>query len=87
MWVCWNSNPEDLLDGGLEANFNLVRSRIGQVHMRDLFLEKYPSRRLLQLLNEMSFEGFCFAEIPESADPVRVLQYFRGMFRAYQNII
>lgn len=87
VWVCWNSNPEDLLDGGLEANFNLVRSRIGQVHMRDLFLEEYPSRRLLQLLNEMSFEGFCFAEIPESADPVRVLKYFRGMFRAYQNII
>ena len=87
VWVCWNCNPEDLLDGGLEANFNLVRSRIGQVHMRDLFLEEYPSRRLLQLLNEMSFQGFCFAEIPESADPVRVLKYFRGMFRAYQNII
>lgn len=87
VWVCWNSNQEDLLDGGLEANFNLVRSRIGQVHMRDLFLEEYPSRRLLQLLNEMSFQGFCFAEIPESADPVRVLKYFRGMFRAYQNLI
>jgi len=87
VWVCWNSNQEDLLDGGLDANFNLVRSRIGQVHMRDLFLEEYPSRRLLRLLNEMSFQGFCFAEIPESADPVRVLKYFRGMFRAYQNII
>jgi len=87
VWVCWNCNPEDLLDRGLEANFNLVRSRIGQVHMRDLFLEEYPARRLLRLLHEMSFQGFCFAEIPESADPVRVLKYFRGMFRAYQDII
>lgn len=87
VWICWNSNQEDLLDGGLEANFNLVRSRIGQVHLRDLFFEEYPSRRLLRLLNEMSFRGFCFAEIPESADPVRVLKYFRGMFRAYQDII
>jgi sugar phosphate isomerase/epimerase len=87
VWVCWNSNQEDLLDGGLEANFNLVRSRIGQVHMRDLFLEEYPSRRLIGELYEISFQGFCFAEIPESADPVRVLKYFRGMFRAYQGII
>jgi sugar phosphate isomerase/epimerase len=39
------------------------------------------------LLHEIAFEGFCFAEIPESADPVRVLKYFRGMFRAYRNII
>ena len=87
LWVCWNCNQEDLLDGGIEANFNLVRSRIGQVHMRDLFVEEYPARRLLGLLHEIAFEGFCFAEIPESADPVRVLKYFRGMFRAYQNII
>ena len=32
------------------------------------------------------FDGYCFAEIPESADPVRVLKYFRGLFRAYQNL-
>ncbi len=87
LWVCWNSNETDLLDGGLESNFNLVKSRIGQVHMRDLFLEEYPWRRLLQLLNGINFQGYCFAEIPESKDPVRVLKYFRGMFRAYQEII
>lgn len=87
VWVCWNSNQDDLLDGGLESNFNLVRSKIGQVHMRDLFLEEYPWRRLLQLLHSIQFQGFCFAEIPESKDPVRVLKYYRGMFRAYQEII
>lgn len=87
LWICWNSNQTDLLDGGLERNFNLVRNKIGQVHMRDLFLEEYPWRRLLQLLNSIDFQGYCFAEIPESKDPVRVLKYFRGMFRAYQDII
>jgi sugar phosphate isomerase/epimerase len=84
--VCWNSNPADLLDGGFDANFRLVRSQIGQVHMRDLFLEDYPSRRLIGALSEMKFQGYCFAEIPESADPVRVLKYFRGLFRAYQSL-
>jgi sugar phosphate isomerase/epimerase len=84
--VCWNSNPADLLDGGFEANFKLVRDQIGQVHMRDLFVEDYPSRQLIASLAAMKFDGYCFAEIPESADPVRVLKYFRGLFRAYQNL-
>jgi len=84
--VCWNSNQTDLLDGGFEANFKLLRDQIGQVHMRDLFLEEYPFRQLIAALAEMKFQGYCFAEIPESNDPVRVLKYFRGVFRAYQNL-
>jgi len=84
--VCWNSNPTDLLDGGFAANFRLVRDQIGQIHMRDLFLEEYPWRSLMAALSDMKFDGYCFAEIPESADPVRVLKYFRGLFRAYQNL-
>jgi sugar phosphate isomerase/epimerase len=83
--VCWNSNQTDLLDGGFDANFRLVRDQIGQLHMRDLF-EEYPWRRLLTALADMKFEGYCFAEIPESADPLRVLKYFKGLFRAYQNL-
>jgi sugar phosphate isomerase/epimerase len=84
--ACWNSNPTDLLDGGFDANFRLLRDQIGQVHMRDLFVEEYPFRKLISALSEMNFDGYCFAEIPESADPVRVLKYFRGMFRAYQGL-
>ena len=84
--VCWNSNQTDLLDGGFDANFRLLKDQIGQVHMRDLFLEEYPFRQLIQALVAMTFDGYCFAEIPESSDPVRVLKYFRGMFRAYQNL-
>ncbi len=83
--VCWNSNPTDLLDGGFDANFRLVRDQVGQVHMRDLF-EDYPWRSLMAALAALKFDGYCFAEIPESPDPVRVLKYFRGLFRAYQNL-
>jgi sugar phosphate isomerase/epimerase len=84
--ACWNSNQTDLLDGGFDANFRLLRDQIGQVHMRDLFLEEYPWRRLIASLVDMKFAGYCFAEIPESTDGVRVLKYFRGLFRAYQNL-
>jgi sugar phosphate isomerase/epimerase len=84
--VCWNSNPTDLVDGGFESNFRLVRNQIGQIHLRDLFVEEYPWRQLFGSLSEMKFDGYCFAEIPESTDPVRVLKYFRALFRAYQNL-
>jgi len=85
--ACWNSNQTDLLDGGFDANFNLLKAQIGQVHMRDLFLEEYPWRKLIAGLSAMNFGGYCFAEIPESTDPVRVLKYFRGLFLAYQNLV
>jgi sugar phosphate isomerase/epimerase len=84
--VCWNSNPTDLLDGGFQAGFDLVKHQIGQVHMRDLFVEEYPWRSLLTQLVAMRFGGYCFAEIPESTDPVRVLKYYRALFRAYQGL-
>lgn len=84
--ACWNSNQTDLLDGGFDANFALLKNQIGQVHMRDLFLEEYPWRKLITNLSEMRFQGYCFAEIPDSPDPIRTLKYFRGMFLAYQNL-
>jgi sugar phosphate isomerase/epimerase len=84
--ACWNSNQTDLLDGGWESNFNLLKNQIGQIHMRDLMLDEYPWRKLITGLKDMNFQGYCFAEIPESTDPIRVLKYFRGMFRAYQGL-
>lgn len=85
--ACWNSNQTDLLDGGFDANFNLLKNQIGQVHMRDLMLEEYPWRKLITGLVDLKFTGYCFAEIPESSDPVRVLKYFRGLFLAYQGLM
>lgn len=82
--VCWNSNQTDLEDGGFDANFELVQDRIVEVHLRDLYLEEYPWRRLLTRLNQIGYAGFCLAEIPESADPLRVMRYFRALWLAYQ---
>jgi len=84
--VCWNSNPTDLADEGFDANWALVRDQVGQVHMHDLFDEAYPWRGLLTGLADMKFAGYCYAEIPESTDPLRVLKYYRALFRAYQSL-
>ena len=85
--VCWNSNQSDLDGEGFDHNFDLVKNKIFQVHMRDLCLEDYPWRKLLTRLNETGFSGYCLAEIPESQDPVRVLRYYRALWLAYQDLL
>lgn len=83
--VCWNSNQTDLAGAGFDANFDLVKDKIVEVHLRDLYLEEYPWRRLLTRLNQIGYASFCLAEIPESADPLRVMRYFRALWLAYQH--
>ncbi len=85
--VCWNSNQTDLGGEGFEKNFAMVQDKIFTVHLRDLYLEDYPFRKLLTSLNATGFTGFCFAEIPESKDPVRVMKYFRSLWLAYQGLL
>jgi sugar phosphate isomerase/epimerase len=89
--VCWNSNDTDLDTPenpgdppSIEQNFKLVAGKIAAVHMRDLFIDNYPWRQLFSLLRGIGFEGYCFAEIPASSDPVRVLKYYRALWLAYQ---
>jgi sugar phosphate isomerase/epimerase len=82
--ACWNSNQSDLDGEGFDHNFDLLKDNIFTVHMRDLYLDEYPFRKLLARLNETSFTGYCLAEISESTDPVRVLKYFRSLWLAYQ---
>jgi sugar phosphate isomerase/epimerase len=86
LWACWNCNGEDLLDGGIEANFALVKSRLGLVHLKDLYDEDYPYRKLIQLLQGIDYSGYSLAEIPESTDPIRVMRYLRALFRVYQGL-
>ena len=85
--ACWNSNASDLDGEGWDYNFNLLKDKIFSVHMRDLFLEDYPFRKLLTRLNEIKFTGYCLAEIPPSADPVRVMKYYRALWLAYQGLL
>jgi len=85
--VCWNSNQTDLEGQGFDANFQMVKDRIFTVHLRDLFLEEYPFRRLFQSLMRSGFTGYCLAEIPPSTDPVRVMKYFRGLWLSYQDLL
>ncbi|MDR3621129.1 MAG: TIM barrel protein [Paludisphaera borealis] len=84
VYVCWNSNPSDVVDGSIKETFALVAPKIREVHLRDLFDAQYPWRELFALLAGQQYDGFTLAEIPESRDPERVLRYFRALWTAYQ---
>jgi sugar phosphate isomerase/epimerase len=85
--ACWNSNATDLTGQGWDYNFDLLKNNIFSVHMTDLYQEEYPYRKLLNGLNQVGFKGFCLAEIPASADPVRVMKYYRALWLAYQGLL
>lgn len=85
--VCWNSNQTDLDDPGFDRNFALLKDKIFTVHMRDLYLDEYPFRKLLNALVDSGFTGFCLAEIPQASDPVRVMRYYRSLWLAYQGLL
>ncbi|MGH9341208.1 MAG: sugar phosphate isomerase/epimerase family protein [Acidobacteriota bacterium] len=85
--LVWNCNEQDLQDDGFEANFNSVKPKIKLVHLRDLYVESYPHRKLVQMLKDMNYQGFSLAEVPESSDSIRVMRYYRALWLAYQGLI
>jgi len=87
LYINWNCPMSDVLeDGGLEANFNSVKHLIRNIHIRELSNE-YPWRQLFSLLSKSGYKGYCDAEINASADPIRLLNYYRTLFLAFQDAV
>jgi sugar phosphate isomerase/epimerase len=80
--VCWNSNPQDLNDPGLEHNFNLVKHRLGAtVHARQLGGDEYPYTQLFKLLKDARYNGWLLIEAGDMpADRVAALIRERKAF-------
>ncbi|HOF22122.1 MAG TPA: hypothetical protein PLO24_12770 [Bacteroidales bacterium] len=71
----------------LEEQFNLVKGRIGNVHLRELFTGD-PWRKLFNLLSESGYEGYCDIELSEqSCELVRMMKNYRVGFLALQNAL
>jgi sugar phosphate isomerase/epimerase len=79
--VCWNSNAEDrAVDGSISESFELLEDRIKLVHIIELANPDYPWRDLFTRLKAQRYEGYTLAEIGGSADPVRLLKYYRALW-------
>ncbi len=95
--MIWNCSASDTGKGpglpkgfegmNIEAQFNLVKGRIGNVHLRELSTD-YPWRELFSLLSRSGYQGYCDIEVsPESTEPVRYLRNYRALFLALQNAL
>jgi hypothetical protein len=78
--ACWNSNPTDLIDGSIRQSFEMLRPWIRNVHMHDLTDPNYPFRDLFHLLQQSGYAGYTLAEVPESKEPSRFLQYYKALW-------
>jgi sugar phosphate isomerase/epimerase len=96
LYMIWNNSDSDYTGKGLpkgyegmtlEAQFNLVKDRIRNVHLRELFTD-YPWRNLFSLLSKSGYNGYLDIELSdESCEPVRMMKNYRVAFLALQNAI
>jgi hypothetical protein len=84
VYVCWNSNGEDLKGDGLEANFRMVQKRFGDtVHVRELDDKSYPYAELMKLFMSIRYEGWILLEARTNpADKVAAMIEQRKLFEA-----
>jgi len=79
--ACWNSNQGEVENGSIKQYFDMLKGRIGLVHMRDL-IAGYPWSEFLTLLKQSGYDGFCLAEIAGSPEPERIMRYYKAVFDA-----
>jgi hypothetical protein len=81
--LCWNSNPTDLMGGkSVKPAFDLLKPWLKNCHINELWDERYPWRELFTLLREAGYSRYTLAEIPDTTDPIRLMKYYRGLWRA-----
>lgn len=83
-FICWNSNPGEVVDGSIDEAYALLRHKIGLVHITELHTA-YPWRDLFTKLHRDGYAGYTLAEIPGSPDAERILRYYRALWDAYRS--
>lgn len=83
--VCWNSNPAEVQAGSIAAPFRLLQDSFSDVvHIHDLYDDAYPYRELFSLLKSIDYAGWCLSESPATADPLKVMRYYRALWTQLQ---
>jgi hypothetical protein len=82
--ICWNSNPEDVENGSVRSDFNLLLPWLRNIHINELWTPSYPWRELFQLMKQSGYNRYTLAEIAESSDPLRLMHYYRALWLELQ---
>ena len=86
--VCWNCNPQDLEGEGLMHNYDLLKNRIGTVHIHDLRNDAYPWEELFPLLQKTDAESFTgWTLLEDGKVPDDVVAAMRENTKAWQKLV
>ena len=77
--LCWNSNPPDVVNGSVKANFDLLRPWLKSCHINEL-VSGYPYRELFSLMRQTNYNRWTLCECQESTEPERFLRYYRALW-------
>lgn len=81
--LCWNSNPGEMVNGSIDDAYEMLRHKIGLVHITELH-NSYPWRDLFAKLHRDGYTGYTLAEIPANPYGERILRYYRTLWEAFQ---
>ena len=76
--MCWNSNPGEVVNGSIEAAFELLKDHIRNVHIKELY--SYPARELFARLRSIRYDRYVLCESDESCEPERYLSLYKALF-------
>ena len=82
--ACWNSNPQDILNGSIKPYFDLLRPDIKSCHINELWNSAYPYRELFHLFQQSHYDRFTLCEVGTSVRPedgVVFMQCYRGLWQ------
>lgn len=78
--ICWNSNPEDLINGSIKPGFEMLKPYLRNAHINELWKPEYPWRDLFGMMKTAGYNRYCLAEIPETSDPIRLMRYYKALW-------
>ena len=81
--LCWNSNPNDIVNGSVKPSFDLLKKWIKNVHINEL-ANNYPWRELFTLLKQAKYDRYMLCEAQESKEPERFLRWYRALWAEYK---
>jgi len=83
--ICWNSNDTDLMDPGLEGNFDMVKKWLGDTtHIRAFDENDYPFQQLFKLMHQAEYNGWILIEAhSDPADKLAAMIAQKETFEKY----
>lgn len=83
-----NCEARDAAGGNFEANFNLVKHRLGDtLHMKDLRLPSFPYQLQTDLLIDEGWSGWCLPELEKPPAPELRVEGLKEQRRMWEQLI